>query len=78
MPRLPDGERAEATEKKEKTLRLHERLEKRFERRFERRFELPAEIDGEHVASEYTKGLLTVHVPKISHEKLHKVEITKA
>ena len=70
MPRLPDGERAEATEKKEKTLRLHER--------FERRFELPAEIDGEHVASEYTKGLLTVHVPKISHEKLHKVEITKA
>lgn len=68
------GEREELTEKKEKTLRLRERLEKRFERRFE----LPMEADGEHVTAEYTKGVLTVHVPKIAHEKPHKVEITKA
>ena len=67
------GERAEETENKEKTLRLHERLEKRFERRFE----LPTGI-GEHVVAEYTKGVLTVHVPKTSHERPHKVEITKA
>ncbi|HEX7601808.1 MAG TPA: Hsp20/alpha crystallin family protein [Polyangiaceae bacterium] len=68
------GERTEETEKKEKTLRMHERLEKRFERRFE----LPAGIDGEHVAAEYTKGVLTVHVPKTSHEQPRKVEITTA
>jgi HSP20 family protein len=68
------GERTEETEKKEKTLRLRERLEKRFERRFE----LPAGIDGEHVAAEYTKGVLTVHVPKTAHEQPHQVEITKA
>jgi HSP20 family protein len=68
------GERKEELEKKEKTLRMHERLEKRFERRFE----LPAGIDGEHVAAEYTKGVLTVHVPKASHEQPRKVAITKA
>ena len=68
------GERAEQMEKKDKTLRLRERLEKRFERRFE----LPAGIDGEHVAAEYTKGVLTVHVPKASHEEPRKVEITTA
>ena len=68
------GERAEETEKKQKTLRMHERLEKRFERRFE----LPAGIDGEHVAAEYTKGVLTVHVPKTSLEQSRKIEITKA
>jgi len=68
------GERVEETETKEKTLRLHERLEKRFERRFE----LPAGIDGEHIAAEYTKGVLTVHVPKASLEQSRKIEITKA
>jgi HSP20 family protein len=68
------GERVEKTEKQDKALRLHERLETHFERRFE----LPARIDAEHVAAEYTKGLLTVHVPKTSHEQPHKVEITKA
>ena len=67
------GERAEETDKKDKAVRLHERLEKRFERRFE----LPAGIDGEHVAAEYTKGVLTVHVPKIVHEQPRKVAITK-
>ncbi|MGZ4415991.1 MAG: Hsp20/alpha crystallin family protein [Gaiellaceae bacterium] len=68
------GERKEEMEQKEKTLRMHERLEKRFERRFE----LPAGIDGEHIAAEYTKGVLTVHVPKAVHEEPHKVAITKA
>jgi HSP20 family protein len=68
------GEREEETEKKEKTVRVRERLEKRFERRFE----LPAGIDNEHVNAEYTKGVLTVHVPKTPYEKQHKVEITNA
>jgi HSP20 family protein len=68
------GEREEETERKENALRLRERLEKRFERHFE----LPAEIDSEHVTAEYTKGVLTVHVPKTAHAEPHKVEITKA
>jgi HSP20 family protein len=68
------GARLEDTEKKEKSLRMHERLEKRFERRFE----LPEGTDGEHIAAECTKGLLTVHVPKTSPVQARKVEITKA
>lgn len=68
------GEREEEKERKEKTLRFHERLE----RRFERRFELPIEVDSEHVTAEYAKGVLTVHVPKTAHEKPRKIEITKA
>jgi HSP20 family molecular chaperone IbpA len=57
-----------------KTLRLSERLEKRFEQRFE----LPAEIDREHVKAGYTKGVLTIHVPKAAHEEPYKVETAKA
>jgi HSP20 family protein len=68
------GERKEETEREEKTLRLRERLEKRFARQFE----LPTDIDSEHVGAAYSKGVLTVHVPKTVHEKPHKVEITKA
>lgn len=68
------GERREESEKKEKALRLHERLEKSFERRFE----LPVDVDGEHVRAEYTKGVLTVHVPKTAQAEPRKVEIAKA
>jgi HSP20 family protein len=67
------GERLEETEKKEKTLQLHERLEKKFERRFE----LPADVDSEHIKAEYLKGVLTVHVPKTGKTKPRKVEIAK-
>jgi HSP20 family protein len=67
------GERLEETEKKEKTLRLHERLEKKFERRFE----LPVDVDSEHIKAEYRKGVLTVHVPKTGRVEPRKVEITK-
>ena len=55
------GHREEATSKKEKTLRMHERLESRFERSFH----LPSNADTEHVKAEYGKGVLTLHVPKI-------------
>jgi HSP20 family protein len=68
------GERREETEKKEKALRVHERLE----RTFERRFQLPVDVDGEHVRAEYTKGVLTVHVPRTAQAKPRKVEIEKA
>jgi HSP20 family protein len=66
----------EATEptEKEKELRLRERLEKHFQRRFE----LPGEIDREHVAASYAKGVLTVRVPTTLHEKPFKVEISKS
>jgi HSP20 family protein len=68
------GERTELVEKKETTLRLHDRLETKFERRFA----LPAEIDGEHIKAEYLKGVLTVHVPKVAQVTPRKVEIAKA
>lgn len=65
------GTREEDTERKDKTLRLHERLESFFERRFE----LPLETDGEHVKAAYGKGVLTLHVPKTAESKPRKVEI---
>jgi len=68
------GERREQTEKKEKALLTRERLEKTFARRFE----LPPDADGEHVRAEYSKGVLTVHIPKTVHEQPRKVEITAA
>ena len=72
------GEREEETEKKEKEKEKTVRLRERLEKRFERRFELPTGIDNEHVNAEYTKGVLTVHVPKTPYEKAYKVEITNA
>ena len=68
------GEREEETEKKEKSLRLHERLEKTFERRFV----LPMDADLEHVSAEYKTGVLTVRMPKVTHETPRKIEISKA
>ena len=68
------GERREETAKKEKSLLMRERLEKTFARRFE----LPSDADGEHIHAEYSKGVLTVHVPKATDAKPRKVEITKA
>ena len=59
---------------KEKELRLGERLEKHFQRRFE----LPGEIDREHVAASYAKGVLTVRVPTTLQQKPFKVEISKS
>lgn len=67
------GERREETEKEQKTLRLHERLEKTFARSFA----LPAGVDAEHVTAAYTKGVLTVHVPKTAHTQPRKVEIAR-
>jgi HSP20 family protein len=67
------GERAEATEKEEKTVRLRERLESTFERRFR----LPSETDSERLQAEYAKGILSVHVPKAETLKPRNVEIAK-
>jgi HSP20 family protein len=66
------GEREEELTKTEKTLRVHERLETHFERHFT----LPPDIDGEHVRAAYTKGVLTVHIPKTVHGQPRKVAIT--
>jgi HSP20 family protein len=71
---LVSGMRGEVAGTRERRLRVHERLQARFERRFE----LPAEIDSDHVTAEYDKGVLTVRVPKTSHEQPRKVAITKA
>ena len=68
------GERREESERKERTLRLHERLEKTFTRSFA----LPTDIDGEHVTATYAKGVLTIHVPKAVHEQPRKVDIATA
>lgn len=67
------GAREEEIEKKEKALRLHERLEATFERRFE----LPVETDSEHLSAIYSKGVLTLHVPKTVQLQPRKIEIAK-
>jgi HSP20 family protein len=69
------GERLETKYEKDKSYRLHERLEKKFERRFE----LPPEADTESIDADFTKGVLTVHAPKVETPKPRKVAIaTKA
>ncbi len=67
------GAREKEIEKKEKALRLHERLESTFERRFE----LPVQTDSEHMSAVYSKGVLTLHVPKTAQVQPRKVEIAK-
>lgn len=68
------GERSEKSEREVSAVRLHERLA----RAFERRFELPAELDSEGVHAEYSKGVLTVHVPKGTQTAPRTIEISKA
>jgi HSP20 family protein len=55
------GKRKTETEAKDKSLIMRERLESEFERRFI----LPGASDSKHVTADYTKGVLTVHVPKL-------------
>ena len=52
---------AERAEEHGKSYRLRERID----RTFERRFVLPAEVDTEHLAADFTKGVLKVHAPKL-------------
>lgn len=68
------GERKAESEKKDKTLRVHERLEATFERSFE----LPDWADGEHLTATYDRGILTLHVPKAAQPKPVKIPIVKA
>lgn len=65
------GERSETKDEKDKQYRLHERLEKTFERRFM----LPPEADTKGIGAEFTKGVLTVHAPKVETVKPRKVAI---
>ena len=65
------GEQLETKEEKDKEYRLHERLEKTFERRFT----LPVEADTTKIGAEFTKGVLTVHAPKVDVPKPRKVSI---
>jgi HSP20 family protein len=65
------GEQLETKEEMDKQYRLHERLEKTFERRFT----LPLEADTTKIGAEFTKGVLTVHAPKVDVPKPRKVAI---
>ena len=65
------GEQLETKDEKNKQYRLHERLE----RTFERRFTLPLEADTKSIGAEFTKGVLTVHAPKVDVPKPLKVAI---
>jgi len=65
------GEQLETKVEKDKQYRLHERLEKAFERRFT----LPLEADTTKIGAEFTKGVLTVHAPKMEVPKPRKVSI---
>jgi HSP20 family protein len=67
---LVKGERATETDKKARTMRLHERLSTQFERKFE----LPPDIDSTKVHATYDKGVLTLMAPRSS-EASRKVEI---
>ena len=65
------GEQLETKDETDKQYRLHERLEKTFERRFT----LPLEADTAKIGAEFTKGVLTVHAPKVDVPKPRKVAI---
>ncbi len=67
------GERTEEKEKKDKSVRLHERLESSFERSFE----LPAEVDSAQLKAVYDKGVLTLHLPKAVRATPRKIEISR-
>jgi HSP20 family protein len=67
------GTRVHDTATKEKDLRLRERPDAYFKRRFH----LPVEADTEHVTAEYSKGVLTLHVPKLAAAKPRTVKIVK-
>lgn len=54
------GDRKEETSKHEKALRVRERLEAHFERSFQ----LPFAAESDHVHAEFSKGVLSMHVPK--------------
>jgi HSP20 family protein len=66
------GIRTESEDEEDKAYRLRERLE----RTFERRFVLPAQVDTEHLAAEFTKGVLKVHAPKLAAAKQRTVAIS--
>lgn len=68
------GARLEKTEREVSQVQLHERLE----RSFKRRFELPVEADSTNVHAEYSKGVVTVHVPKEQKTAPRTIEISKA
>ena len=68
------GERLEKTDREVSQVQLHERLE----RSFKRRFALPAEADSTHVHAEYSKGVVTVHIPKGTETAPRTIEISKA
>jgi HSP20 family protein len=65
------GEQRETKEEKDKQFRLHERLETTFERRFT----LPLDADTTSIGAEFTKGVLTIHAPKVEVPKPRKVAI---
>ena len=65
------GQRKAEVEKKQETMRLHERLESMFERSFA----LPAEADSEHLRATFDKAVLTVHVPKVTQAKPRQIPI---
>ena len=65
------GEQLETKEEMDKQYRLHERLETTFERRFT----LPLEADATKIGADFTKGVLTVHAPKVDVPKPRKVAI---
>ena len=65
------GEQRETKEETDKQFRLHERLETTFERRFT----LPLDADTTSIGAEFTRGVLTIHAPKVEVPKPRKVAI---
>jgi HSP20 family protein len=68
------GERKEETEERRGEMR-------RVERRrgsFERSFHIPMDVDVENAKAEYSKGILTVKLPKVETDGARKIEVKAA
>ncbi|MBI3789650.1 MAG: Hsp20/alpha crystallin family protein [Gemmatimonadetes bacterium] len=68
------GEKKEVREAKDDETRFHSY--ERFYGAFRRSFMLPRSVDPEKIRAEFTKGVLTVHLPKSAKAKGRHIEVS--
>ena len=68
------GEKREIRETKEDETRFHSY--ERFYGAFRRSFTLPRSVDAEKIKADFTKGVLTVHLPKTAKAKGRHIEVS--
>lgn len=62
--------------KEEKSEEKHYILKERFSTSFDRAFTLPEEADEEKIAAAFSKGVLTLTVPKMAKKEAKKINVT--